>query len=212
MYELLFMVFRKLGLAPFFLAIHPRSALKSTGWLRSFRTSSVIDNSGKPIPWWTYSFIDFIDSKLEKPLHILEFGCGNSTIWLSNKGMHVTAFEDYPEWAKSIRPKLKSNSKIIEVDSIPKFDDDEHLITGNFDVLIIDNLGNRMETAKKHLKYLTEQGVVIWDNTDGPDWLDIKNYMSENGFKAISFTGMIPQELNMSKTTLFYKSNNCLNI
>jgi hypothetical protein len=69
-----------------------------------------------------------------------------------------------------------------------------------------------METAKKHLKYLNEQGVVIWDNTDGPDWLVIKNYMSENGFKAISFTGMVPQELNMSKTTLFYKSNNCLNI
>ncbi len=212
MYKLLFKISRKLGLAPILLLLHPRSALKTTGWLGSFRTSSVIDNSGKAIPWWTYSFIDFIDAKLDKPLHILEFGCGNSTIWLSKKGMHVTAFEDYPEWAKSIRPKLKSNSKIIEVDSILKFDDFEHLITGNFDVLIIDNLGNRMETAKRHLKHLNEQGVVIWDNTDGSDWLDIKNYMNENDYKEISFSGMVPQELNMSKTTLFYKSDNCLSI
>jgi len=62
------------------------------------------------------------------------------------------------------------------------------------------------------LTHLNETGIVIWDNTDGPDWNEIKSLMTSNGFKEISFTGMVPQELNQSKTTLFYWSKNCLNI
>ncbi|MDF1561297.1 MAG: hypothetical protein P1P83_13990, partial [Bacteroidales bacterium] len=81
-----------------------------------------------------------------------------------------------------------------------------------FDILIIDNLGNRMQCAIHNLKHLKADGVVVWDNTDGPDWGAIKLYMENHGFREVSFTGMVAQELSLSRTTIFYKANNCLNI
>ena len=78
--------------------------------------------------------------------------------------------------------------------------------------MIIDNLGNRMDCTKWNLSHLKDNGVVIWDNTDGSDWNEIKSFMNTNGFKEISFAGMIPQELSYSRTTIFYKEKNCLNI
>jgi len=48
-------------------------------------------------------------------MRILEFGCGYSTIWLSNRVKEVVAFDDYPAWASAISKKINKNSKIIEV-------------------------------------------------------------------------------------------------
>jgi len=212
MYKLFFKLIRKANLGFLLLAFHPRSALKTTGWFKSFRKEKVIDKNNQPIPWWTYSFNDFISDKLTDELRVLEFGCGYSTIWLSKRVKEVIAFEDYPQWANTISKRINPASKIIEVKSIALFSEYEDQITGKFDILIIDNLGNRIDCAKRNLQHLNESGVVIWDNTDGSDWFQIKELMLMNGFKDISFTGMTAQELNQSKTTLFYKSNNCLNV
>lgn len=212
MYNLLFNLARKLRLSPILLVLHPKSALKTSGWFKSFSTKSVIDINGNPIPWWTYSFIDFITQRLSAPLKILEFGCGYSTVWLSKLGMQVTASEDYPDWSNQIQNLIQTNSKIINVNKISKSENYSHLLENNYDVIIIDNLGDRMETAIKNIHRLSRYGVLIWDNTDGTDWFDIKDFMFKNGFKEISFTGMVPQELNQSKTTIFYKTDNCLGI
>ena len=212
MYNLIFNLLRKANLAFLLLAIHPRSALRTTGWFKSFRTKKVIDNNNMPIPWWTYSFIDFLKDRLNNKLKVLEFGCGYSTIWLSFIVNEVVALEDYPKWAKNIAGRISENSKIIGVKTITDFQDYAHHIKGKFDILIIDNLGNRIDCAMQNLTHLNSEGVVIWDNTDGPDWPDIKNLMANKGFKEISFTGMVAQELNQSKTTLFYRTENCLKI
>lgn len=194
------------------MAIHPKSALTTSGWFKSFRKKSVIDRNNNPIPWWTYSFIEFISERINNDLRVFEFGCGYSTIWLSNRVKEVIAFEDYPKWADSISKRINPNSKIIGVESISAYNNYSLHITGDFDVLIIDNLGNRIDCAMKNLCHLNDNGVVIWDNTDCPDWQEIKVLMGKNGFKELSFTGMVAQELNQSKTTLFYRPNNCLNI
>jgi len=108
--------------------------------------------------------------------------------------------------------KIKNTSKILRVSSIEKVSEYEHLLPKDFDILIIDNLGDRLQCAKDHLSRLNQRGVVIWDNTDGKDWDVIKNYMDSFGFKEISFSGMTAQELCLSKTTLFYRNQNCLAI
>jgi len=212
MYNLIFKIFRKVNFAFLLLAVHPRSALITTGWFKSFRKKKVIDRNNNPIPWWTYSFIDFITERINNELRVIEFGCGFSTIWLSYKVKEVIAFEDYPDWAATISKKINANSKIIGVKSISEYNDYKDFIHESFDILIIDNLGDRIDCATKNLIHLNDKGVVIWDNTDGPDWEIIKDLMTSKGFKEISFTGMIAQELNQSKTTLLYRYENCVDI
>lgn len=205
-------ILKIMHLGPLMLYIHPKSALKRLGWFKSFHKKSVIDKHGNPIPWWTYSFIDFLGDRLSDNFRILEFGCGGSTIWLSFRVKEVVSFEDYPEWASKTRKKIGGGSKIIDVKDIYDFESYQENIIGKFDVLIIDNLGNRMECAVKNLIHLNDEGVVIWDNTDGSDWSDIKQFFTIKGFKEISFTGMVAQELSYNRTTVFYREKNCLNI
>jgi hypothetical protein len=203
---------RRLNLGILLLAVHPKSAIITTGWIKSFRRRSVIDQNNEPIPWWTYSFIDFIKDKLKNNLRILEFGSGFSTIWLSFRVKEVIAMEDHSGWAAKTRLRINKNSSIIEVPAINDFRYYKEQINGLFDIIIIDNRGNRIECAEQNLDKLTHSGVLIWDNTDGEDWPLIKSIMAEKGFKEISFTGMTAQELKLSKTTLFYRSENCLGI
>lgn len=194
------------------LLVHPKSALKKYGWFKSFHLKKVINKNGDAIPWWTYSFIDFISDRLNSEMRVLEFGCGGSTIYLSSRVKEVVSIEDYQEWAEKTSKLIGSGSKIIVVSAIEKYFEYQNMIEGNFDILVIDNLGDRMKCVGLNLKYLNDSGVVIWDNTDGTDWCIIKNYMASYGFKDLSFSGMTAQELASSRTTLFYKEKNCLNI
>jgi hypothetical protein len=79
----------------------------------------------------------------------------------------------------------------------------------DFDILVID-AGNRIEIAKLAVGRLNQQGVVIWDNTDGPDWPAIRGLLVGYGFREVSFSGLIPQEVCESRTTVFYRTHNCL--
>jgi hypothetical protein len=206
-------IIKFLRLGALVLSIHPRSALRQLGWFKSFHRRKVIDNIGNPIPWWTYSFIDFIEDRLTNEMRILEFGCGGSTIFLYNRVGQVISFEDNADWAAKTSEQIQSGfSKIFYIDNISDFSSYSNKIEGKFDILIIDNLGNRMDCAINNIKYLKDDGVVIWDNTDGPDWESIKSFMINHDFKEISFTGMVAQEISYNKTTLFYRSKNCLNI
>jgi hypothetical protein len=54
-----------------------------TGWFESFKSSEPIDADLKPVPWFTYSAIDFLKERLSNDLNILEFGSGNSTLFLA---------------------------------------------------------------------------------------------------------------------------------
>jgi hypothetical protein len=212
MKSIIWKIIRRLNLGILLLAVHPKSAIITTGWIKSFRSRSVIDQNNEPIPWWTYSFIDFIKDKLKKNLRILEFGSGFSTIWLSFRVQEVVAMEDHAGWAEKTRQRINKNSTILEVPSIVDYDYYKEKITGLFDILIIDNRGDRIDCARRNLNKLNDGGVVIWDNTDGKDWLQIKEIMALKSFKEISFTGMTAQELKLSKTTLFYRAANCLDI
>lgn len=210
--EAVWLIFRKLNLGPLLLYIHPKSELNTRGWYRSFRKRKSIDGKGKPIAWWTYAALDFLSERLPQDIRVLEFGCGGSTIWLSKRVKEVVAIENFEKWAKYIRERVDDNVSILVVDKMETFSDYQSLIKGYFELIIIDNLGDRITCAKNSVGLLSEKGIVLWDNTDGPDWHVIKKIMTGFGFKEISFSGMTPQEVAGSRTTIFYRENNCLGI
>jgi len=42
--------------------LHPKSLLRQTGWLKSFRLGRSVDAPGEPIPWNPYFFIRFTEA------------------------------------------------------------------------------------------------------------------------------------------------------
>ncbi len=72
--------------------------LLETGWFESFKSGEPVDADLKPIPWFTYSAIDFLKERLNNKLNILEFGSGNSTLFFAERVKKVISFEHSKDW------------------------------------------------------------------------------------------------------------------
>ena len=62
------------------------------------------------------------------------------------------------------------------------------------------------------LRALKEEGVIIWDNSDRPQYSEAYEFLVSKGFNRIDFYGMGPISAHSWCTSVFYKDKNCLNI
>ena len=189
------------------------SLLKQKGWFKAFRQKSSIDKSGNPLPWLTYSFIDFIKNRLDKEMNIFEFGSGNSTLFFSKKVKSVTAVEHNRKWFSMIKPKAPSNVKIIfrELKIGGEYSNSINDENINYDIIIIDG-EDRENCIYNSLKKLQDNGVFILDDSERKEYQQSILLLMKNNFKKIDFWGMAPGVLFNKCTTLFYKTDNCIGI
>lgn len=213
MKNLIWIFIRKLRLGGLLLQLHPKSYLRRHGWFTAFNKKRSIDSDSRPIPWWSYGFIDFVIGRLNSEMSVLEFGSGGSTVWLSQRVKQVVSIENDLNWSKIVKSFIPENVQIIET-LTPEYLKKEDLPDQEqqFDVLIIDSLAHRINCAKAGLPFLKLEGVVIWDNTDGSDWPEINKLMKSFGFREISFSGVAPQEVAEDRTTVFYRDRNVFGI
>lgn len=61
------------------------------GHLKTVKTGMCIDSENKPIPWYTYPAIEYINQFNFENIEIFEFGSGNSTIYWEKKQKRLPA-------------------------------------------------------------------------------------------------------------------------
>lgn len=205
-------VIRYTGLGPLMLRIHPKSALLKLGYFRSFRMKKPVDSAGNPIPWWTYGAIAFLQTRIKPTFRVLEFGCGYSTIWLASRVRRILSFETDGSWARFVASQTGENVTISTVSECKEMSVQLQDRPETFDIAIIDGDLERMGCAKIALEHLSADGIVLWDNTDWPEWPRFVELMGKRGFREISFTGLAAQEIHLSRTTIFYRDKNCVGI
>ena len=116
--------------------------LIDVGWFSAFKSGEPVDKNFEPLPWLTYSFIDFITERLSKEFNVFEFGSGNSTLFFARKVRDVTSVEHSIEWYNKLKNKIPNNSKLI----LSKSDSSEDYVAGlkqankTFDLIIIDGI------------------------------------------------------------------------
>jgi hypothetical protein len=186
--------------------------LVETGWFESFKSGEPLDVDLKPIPWFTYSAIEFISNRLSKILNVFEFGSGNSTLYLAERVNKVTAIEHNENWFQSILSKKKSNVEIKLVSSetvssyLQPLSED-----GKFDIIIIDGLF-RNECIKVSVGHLSKGGIIILDDSERNDYAEGITFLVKNGFQQLNFSGIAPGIFFRKCTTVFYNDINCVNI
>src|SRR5690606_22979284 len=80
-----------------------------------------------------------------------------------------------------------------------------------FNIIIVDGR-DRVNCCKQCLNALTDDGVVVLDNTEREHYNEAISFFLERGFKHIPFTGIPPGVFITTSTSLFYRSNNCLGV
>jgi len=188
--------------------------LQDSGWKKSIHLKMPVDKVGAPIPWFTYSAISFLESRITRSHKIFEYGSGNSTIWFSKLAQSVFSCEHDGVWYNLLQKKtnnIPNLTYILRQDLKNDYINEITNYTEMFDIVIIDGR-NRVECAKRSLIALKENGVIVWDNSDRTKYQKGYDFLSEQGFKRIDFSGMGPINPSKWTTSIFYRENNCLAI
>ncbi len=186
------------------------SWLKDLGWFNSFYKKESVDKNNEPLPWYTYSFIDFLKPRLSKNFNVFEFGSGNSTLWFSKYVNSIKSVEHDKNWYEKVGDKLPANAEVFYKESkdYPK----EVSASGKkYEIITIDGI-DRNDCIYQSINSLTQNGVIILDNSERIDYKASIEFLLSNGFKKIDFRGMCPVTPISSCTSIFYKDGNCLGI
>tara|TARA_R100001129_G_scaffold186486_1_gene178421 strand:- start:2040 stop:2525 length:486 start_codon:yes stop_codon:yes gene_type:complete len=120
----------------------------------------------KPLPLLTFSFIDWLEDQDTKEKTLVEFGCGESTIYFSKRFKKIITYEDDDYWIHFINSHNLNNVE-TKVFKQGFYKNDLELIK-NADFILIDNhpheTNNRLYTAEVLMEKINYQNTLILDN------------------------------------------------
>ena len=195
------------------LSFNQKGYLCDIGWFKAFDTKSPVDGEGNPIPWVTYSFIDFIKNRIKKQHTVFEFGSGNSTFFYAKSAGIVVSVEHDKEWFDKIVKDKPENSEMIYCELV-RGGDYCHMpvkLEEKFDVIIVDGR-DRVNCCKQAVEALTDAGVVVLDDSEREYYREGIDFLLKKGFKQLSFSGISPGLFYNKATSVFYRADNCLGI
>ena len=211
--HLLFKVFTSPKRLRTLLSFNDKGYLDEIGWFNAFDSRTPVDQDNNPIPWVTYSFIDFIKGRLNKQHTIFEFGSGNSTFFYAKYAGIVVSVEHDKEWFDKILSTKPENAELIYCELIR---DGDYCrmplkLEETFDIIIVDGR-DRVNCCKQAVKAVSENGVIVLDDSEREFYQEGVGFLVKNGFKELSFTGISPGLFYRKSTSVFYRADNCLGI
>ena len=189
-----------------------RSYLRKNGYFESVRRKKPCRKDGSPLPWMNYGVIQFLELRLRKDLSLFEYGSGNSTLFFSDQVGQVVSVEGHKEWFDYVKGHMPDNVQLMHV--APENDDFVNAIDMDgrkFDVVIVD-AEDRVKCMINAPPYLSDQGIVLLDDSATPDYKPGIENLFSLGFKELAFNGLKPGSVHNYRTSVFYRDGNCLGL
>jgi len=195
------------------MAVQPNSYLVTTGFLHSKNVNRPVGLDDSPVPWLNYPINDFLGRRLSEQHSLFEYGSGYSTIFFSRRVKHVTSVEYDSDWFREVVNLTEglSNVNILFRQIGPEYVNAISESGDKYDIVLVDGR-KRVECAISASDFLSEQGVVVLDDSERKKYLQVEEFYISNGYKCISFSGLKPAGFAESTTTIFYREGNCLGI
>ena len=119
-------------------------------------------------PWWTFCIKSRVDDILKPDMSVLEFGSGNSTVWVAQRVQSVVSIESNAGWYEQVK-KMLAELELSNVDlrhsGADTFTDIAFVADRSLDFCIIDGW-NRGECAVVALPKMKTGGWIYLDNSD----------------------------------------------
>jgi hypothetical protein len=185
--------------------------LADVGWTRSAREKKIVGADGRPLPWATYSFIEFIKARLGADWTVFEYGAGASTLFYASRVARVIAVEHDADFAKSLRLELPENVELMERE------------LGAGYIQAVDNLlvapalvsvdgRDRVACVGAAEACLAPAGVIVLDDAERAEYDPAWEVLRTKGYKRLDFWGFAPGQTTRKCTSVFYRGNNVLGL
>lgn len=134
-------------------------------------------------PWWNPAAIGFAERHVPSGSRAFEWGSGSSTVWMTRRGIEVTAIESEPAWAQRVRDSCPAadvrvipGTKLGVMRSEPTLRDrGEHFFDDyvaavdefpddSFDFIVVDGLC-RYECCQRAAVKARRGGIVALDDS-----------------------------------------------
>ncbi|MBN7798314.1 class I SAM-dependent methyltransferase [Parahaliea mediterranea] len=190
-----------------------RSFLAQQGYTESIKQKRPCKPDGTPLPWMNYQVVHFLEQRLRKDHNLFEYGSGYSTQFYARHAGTVTSVEHNRDWYNILNKNKPENVELLFRD-IGDINGYCQAIAGGdrrFDIIVVDGR-ERLQCMEVAVDFLSEQGVVLLDDSSRKRYQDGRSAMKRRGFRELDFIGIKPGGLSTHQTTLFYKENNCLGL
>lgn len=195
------------------LSFGTKGYLADIGWIDSFDQQSSVDADGQPIPWVTYSFVDFIKDRISDQHLVFEYGSGSSTLFYAQRAKAVVSVEHDRGWLNRLMAQKPANSELIFADLEPNgaYSHMPNTTGKQYDMIIVDGR-DRVNCCKNALPALKPNGVLVLDDSEREVYQPAVDFLKKSGFRELSFSGIAPGLFYYKSTSVFYKAENCLGI
>jgi protein-L-isoaspartate O-methyltransferase len=195
------------------LILNKKSYIHTSGWYESLRNGFPCRADGSPIPWMNYSIVTFLEQRLQSDQTMFEYGSGFSTKFYAQRVQSVTSVEHVQKWFDLMMTEKAENMSMIQVD---KDQDGQYCRAiqqndNRYDVIIVDGR-DRVNCVKQSYQQLSDRGVMLLDDSERDRYQEAMTFMQNNGFRQLDFEGIKPKDKKLSRTTLFYRPDNCFGI
>lgn len=201
------------GLTKFTCSMGVQGYLKDIGWVNSFIRKMPVDGKGRPLPWVTYPFIDFIGARLDKTMRVFEFGSGNSTLWYADRVKAVVSVEHDRFWYDKISHTMPANVSLNyqAIGNDGEYAKSAANLETEFDIVIVDGR-DRVNCIKNALQALRSSGVIVVDDSEREAYTEGLEFLKDQGFRRLDFWGIAPAVFFKKCTSVFYRDDNLLGL
>jgi hypothetical protein len=161
-----------------------------------------LDRNERPLPWFTYPAIEYLDQLDLSNCNIFEWGLGNSSLFFAERAKKVFSIEHNLQWFDIIQHKKLANNNIFIEEDNTKYVNRISVFDIKFDIIIIDGK-EREACADICYLYLTQDGLIILDNSDRNP--DIAEKFRKLDFLQIDMHGFGPVNNYTWTTSFFFK-------
>jgi len=184
--------------------------LRPIGFHQSACQGMSLDGAGNPIPWWTFAANEWVKARIRKTDQVFEYGSGGSTLWLAAHAKSVVSVEHDEAWFEKTRPVLPPNARVLLREAHDEFSSD---VSGpycsaiseteaSFDIIVIDGM-ERNACARLASRFLSPNGIIIFDNSHRSKYADGMNSLAKEGFWRLDLAGCVPAR---ALTSIFGRS------
>lgn len=185
-----------------------RGYLEEIGWVRSAATQRPVDADGQPLPWMTYPMIDLLASRVQSRFRVFEYGAGFSTLWWASRVQSVTSVEHDADWVASL--EVPDNVHLIHAErGSPDYI--RAALGGRYEVVAIDGR-DRVACAEVAATAVTEDGVIVWDDTDRTEYRPGIDALRSAGWRQLDLPGLKPTVSWTTTSGVFYRDGNCFGL